>query len=176
MNGALALLITGVITMAGFRFYVRMHNEVLTQDEISEMQHNSRASLEEMVRTLRMAGFKTGGHAPYLINGDSIYVFFSGTQPIDTVLYFLADYDAGEQDSLRQKFSPRYRLMRKFNSDNASTYADNIKSLSFTEIDASTIRIDLDVQTESTDEAFADNHGIRVYDASERVNLRNLKL
>ena len=169
-----ALLITGILAMAGFKFYVRMHNQALAQDEVSEMQQNSRSSMEEMIKTLRMAGYKTGSHLPYLINGDSIYVFFNGTQPIDTVLFYLASYTTYD-DSVRTQ-DQRYQLMVKVNSATPEIYADNIHDISFTTINSSTIRVDLDVQTEKSDEAFADNDGVRVFSCSERVNLRNLKL
>ena len=42
----IALFLTGVITTAGFHFYVKMHNSALTQEEISDMQQKSRASLQ----------------------------------------------------------------------------------------------------------------------------------
>jgi len=49
-----AVLITGILASAGFEFYISMHNQTLAQEEISDMQQASRASLQEITNA---AGF-----------------------------------------------------------------------------------------------------------------------
>jgi prepilin-type N-terminal cleavage/methylation domain-containing protein len=172
----IALLVTGIITAAGFSFYVQMHNSTLTQEEISEMQHSSRVSLEEMAKTLRMAGYKTDGYQPYRINGESLYVFLSITKPVDTVLYYLANYADGElisPDSIGTKFRPR-KLMVKYNNGTPEVYADNISGIRYRVINPTTVEINLTVQTMRSDEAYADTQGYRFHTESEQVKLRNV--
>lgn len=174
----IAMLITGIITAAGFSFYVQMHNSTLTQEDISEMQNSSRVSLEEMAKTLRMAGYKIAGHAPYRINGESLYVFLSISHPVDTVLYFLANYADGEliiADTLSQSLRPR-KLMVKYNNSAPEVYADNINDIHYTVINPSTIEIDLTVQTMRSDEALANNAGYRFHTEVEQVKLRNINI
>ncbi len=172
----ISLFITGLLAAGGFQFYVQMHNTALTQEEVSEMQQSSRASLQEMEKVLRMAGFKLDGHAPYRINGDSLYIFFSGTNPVDTVLYYLEDYSDFElplPDSLDASQKPR-KLMRKTNHEAAAIFADNINDIRYNVVNPSTIEITIVVQPLKADEAYADNGGFRSYTAVERIKLRNL--
>ena len=92
----ISLFITGLLVAAGMKFYVSMHNQALAQEEISYMQQNARSCLQEVSKSLRMAGYKIGSHPAYRINGDSLYVFYNDSQPVDTVLYYLEDYTTSE--------------------------------------------------------------------------------
>lgn len=172
----ISLFITGLIAAAGFQFYIRMHNTALSQEEVSEMQQSSRASLQEMEKVLRMAGYKLASHDPYRINGDSLYIFFSGSNPVDTVLYFLQDYASYElnlPDSLGRAYRPK-KLMRQVNNGSAAVFADNINDIRYTVVNPSTIEITLIVQPLKADEAYNTNKGFRSYTAVERIKLRNL--
>lgn len=172
----IALIITGIIATAGFEFYLKMHNSTLAQEEISDMQQSSRASLERISKSLRMAGFKVNGHPAYRINGESLYVFASISQPVDTILYFLADYDNTELlgvDSLATYLRPR-KLMIKVNSGAPEVFADNIRSLHFRVVNPTTILVSVTVQPLKSDESYATNEGYRMYTANERVKMRNL--
>lgn len=61
-----ALLLTGVVTAAVFQTYVTQHQSYLIQDDISEMQQSARATLDQMSRQIRMAGFSLPqGVAPF---------------------------------------------------------------------------------------------------------------
>jgi len=174
----ISLFITGLLATAGFQFYIQMHNSALSQEEVSEMQQSSRASLQEMGRVLRMAGYKLNGvHAAYRINGDSIYIFFSDTKPIDTILYFLADYGNGDlpmiADSIDDSRKPKM-LMKQVNNTRPEVFADNINNMSFTVVNSSTIEIALVVQPLKSDQTYVGNGGFRSYSAAERIKLRNL--
>ena len=52
-----ALLIMGVVTTAIFQLYIRQHKNYLTQDDVTNIQQNVRASIDELGRQIRMAGF-----------------------------------------------------------------------------------------------------------------------
>jgi len=174
-----SLFLTGVIAATAFEFYVSMHNQTLAQDEISEMQQNARACIIDITKTLRMAGFKVGAHAPFSISGDSLYIFFSDTQPVDTVLYYLASYadyeihgtyaEDGGEGAIRPKM-----LMKKVNSNRPTAFSDNIISLIFTQVSPSMISISITTQVSRADEDYVDNFGYRTYQIDEQVFLRNI--
>ncbi|HUV30791.1 MAG TPA: hypothetical protein VMY05_06875 [Acidobacteriota bacterium] len=52
----IALAITGVVTMAIMKLYLTQHENYLTQDDITTIQQNARASIDELTRQIRMAG------------------------------------------------------------------------------------------------------------------------
>lgn len=175
----LAMFATGLITAAGFQFYVQMHNSAISQEQVSDMQLSSRASLEEICKTLRMAGFKVDeSHPAYAINGESLYVFTNISQPVDTILYFLQDYTNIELDILGSppiELRPR-KLMIQVNSGTPEIFADNIRTLRFRAISSSAVEVALTVQTLKADEKYADNKGYRMQTAMERIKLRNLDI
>lgn len=174
----IALLITGIVSGAALNFYVKMHNHTLTQGEISEMQQNLRASLGEIITSLRKAGYKTGGHAAYHISGDSMYVFYQDTQPIDTVLYYLADLTSTELAAyadLPIRLRP-HKLMKKVNSANPVVFSEFINNLTFTAHSSSCIEVAVSVQPSRLDVDYNENEGFRIYSATERVNIRNMIL
>jgi len=142
------------------------------------MQQNSRASLHEIVKTARMAGYKIGSHIPYRINGDTLVVFYNDTQPVDTFMYFLEDYSSLElsQFAAFDANNIPKKLMKKHNSDGAEIYTDYISGLSYTVVDTNTLQITLVVQASKPDEDFATNEGLRNYTCTQQVNLRNINL
>jgi prepilin-type N-terminal cleavage/methylation domain-containing protein len=168
----IALFLTGVVAAAGFSFYVTMHNQALTQEDISNMQHTNRTTLQEMAKTLRMAGYKLSGHIPYRIAGDSLYVFFSETQPVDTVLYFLQRDPSG---SIDDPWTP-FRMMRQVNGGTAAIFSDAIHSVNYQVIDSATVVIEVETQTESSDESWVQDDGYRTITLTERVTIRNLQI
>lgn len=174
----IAMFITGILAAAGFEFYISMHNQTLAQEEISDMQQASRASLQDITKTLRMAGYKIGAHAPYRINGDSLLIFYSDTQPVDTIMYYLEDYTSAELLSMPTfpTGSSPHKLMKKVNSTAAELFADYITDVTFIAVNASTVQVTIDVQAAQPDEDFVNNGGYRTYTALETVNLRNVAL
>ncbi len=52
----IALFLTGVITMSIMKLYVTQHNNYIVQDDVTAIQQNARASIDEMTRQIRMAG------------------------------------------------------------------------------------------------------------------------
>ena len=174
----IALLITGIVSASAFNFYIKVHNHTLTQDEISTMQQNLRASMDEMIRSLRMAGYKTGTHPAYRLNGDSLYVFYQDTQLIDTILYFPANLSSGElaaYPDLPSGLYPR-KLMKQINNQAPEVFSENISAISFTALSSSAIEVAMSVMPSRPDLDFNENSGYRVYSATERVSIRNMAL
>jgi len=52
-----ALVITGIITTAILHTYIIQHKNYLIQEDITEIQQNARASIDELARQVRMAGY-----------------------------------------------------------------------------------------------------------------------
>jgi len=174
----IALALTGVISIAGYRFYETMANQTVTQEEISDVQLNGRNILYEIAKTARLAGYKVGAHDPYEIStyGDSLSVYYSLDNPMDTVIFYLEDYDEDLEASfisgLPEGKIPK-KLFKEVNGT-ASLYADYVTAVSFDTLSANVIEITLQVQTSRVDQTLERADGIRSYTYTERVTLRNL--
>ena len=53
----IAVLITGIVTSSILQVYVTQHKNYMTQDDITNIQQNARASIDELSRQIRLAGF-----------------------------------------------------------------------------------------------------------------------
>lgn len=56
MEVLIALFLTGIITAAIFQVYINQHKNWSIQSEVTDMQQNARAAIDELTRQLRMAG------------------------------------------------------------------------------------------------------------------------
>ncbi|MFC1475098.1 PilW family protein [Candidatus Zixiibacteriota bacterium] len=179
----IAVLLSGLVLTSGYKFYSAAQSQTTIQMELSKIQNMARSSLDDIKRTLRQAGYKLTSHDPYLINGDSMMVFFNVHNPVDTVSYFLTDpstvngtmnidgYDIG----LPQKIdNTTYCLVKSCSFGTASVYSDNIVSLKFLKLKENVIRITITTQSEYPDEAYNLNNGYRRWTLSEEVCLRNI--
>jgi prepilin-type N-terminal cleavage/methylation domain-containing protein len=175
MELLIAVLITGIVSTAGFQFYGSVQNQSLVQQDVSDMQLSARASLDDITRTLRMAGYKLPtGHPPYKVSGDSLYVYYSGANPVDTVLYYLKPNTVlGE--GAPKGWKPNY-IMKKTNGGAAAIFNDVIRSVTFTKIDTATFEISVEAQTPKADNEVEANSGYRSFTSTERVTIRNLNL
>ncbi len=174
----IAGLITGILATASFRFYTSMHNQTETQYEVSEVQHQCRASVNDIKKTLRQAGFKLIGHPAAEMNGDSLAIYFSETQPVDTVLYYLEEFN--DYDYLQMPDLPDgqklYRLMKRRNSNTPEIYTDYIVDIDFTQLDTRTMQITVTAQVSKKDDSYEENGGFRTWTLDEQVTLRNVTI
>lgn len=53
----IALFLTGIITTAVLKLYVTQHQSYIVQDDVATIQQNARASIDELTRQIRMAGY-----------------------------------------------------------------------------------------------------------------------
>lgn len=53
----IALAITGVVTLAVFKAYITQHRNYIVQEDVTEIQQNARAAIDEITRHVRMAGY-----------------------------------------------------------------------------------------------------------------------
>lgn len=173
----IAVFITGIISTAAFQFYSKAGHQSEVQYDISEMRQLCRSCIFDIRKTLRSAGYMIPGHVPFEIKGDSLAVYFSDTQPVDTTLYFLQEIS----DSAYQKVPglvtgmKLYFLMKQINSNPPVIYADFITNASYTLMDKSNILVSLTTQVPRGDDTYQTNGGFRQFTISERVNIRNVK-
>lgn len=171
----IALLLTGILATAAFKFFTNISHQAGVQLDISEMQTLCRASMEDIRKSVRSAGYMVAGPA-YEIHGCSLLVFYSVTQPVDTTAYFLTEFSDAEYQSVPGLSSSLkvYKLMKQINSEDPSVYADYITDMSFKQIDPSNLLISITTQVPREDFTYANNEGFRTYTLTERVNLRNV--
>lgn len=171
----IATLITGVMTTAAFQFLVTMQNQSEAQQNLSEAQLLCRNSLMDIKKNLRMAGYKITGHPAYEVKGDTLAVYVSQSQPVDTILYFLQEFNDGEYASMPDLPEGRqvYRLIKQTNSDPADEFADYILNVLYDLTDPSNVIVRVTTQSPRPDEDYPFFNGYRSYSLSERVKIRN---
>ncbi|MEK7774562.1 MAG: prepilin-type N-terminal cleavage/methylation domain-containing protein [Candidatus Zixiibacteriota bacterium] len=169
-------LMASIISFASFEFYGKMHNSTLSQEDVSDMQMTCRNTLDEMSKTIGNAGFKIYSGAGYSVVGDSIKVFYQGTNPVDSVVYFLQEFTSTDYDKVAGRTADMhyYKLMKKENGAAAVEFATNIKTLTYNVISANTIDLVLTLWTGRIDDDYSFDNGFRTLSATQRVYLRNL--
>ena len=84
-----ALAMTGIITVAIFKTYTTQHKSYLIQEDITDIQQNARASIDELARHIRMAGYDLpdglSAITPSNTNPDTITITYR-TDNCDTYL------------------------------------------------------------------------------------------
>jgi hypothetical protein len=170
----IALLLTGILATACFKFFTHVSHQAGVQLDISEMQTLCRASMEDIRKTVRSAGYMIEGPA-YEIQGCSLLVFYSVTQPVDTTSYFLTEFTDEEYQRVPGLDGNLqvYKLMKQVNSEDPSVYADFITDMSFRQLSPSSILISITTQVPREDYTYANNEGFRTYTLTERVHVRN---
>jgi Tfp pilus assembly protein PilV len=77
----IALALTGIITTAVLGLYYRQHRNYMIQDDVTNIQATARASIDELTRQIRMAGYQLPAGVPALqaFNGnpDTIVVNYN---------------------------------------------------------------------------------------------------
>jgi type IV pilus assembly protein PilW len=146
-----AMAITAVVMGAVYSLYKTQQDSYIAQDQVVEMQQNVRASLYQMARDLRMAGFNpqrapnVGGFVTQLPDDgggttttDSTNIAFTIDQNANGVI----DVDADDEQIAYRIFTdvPNdiYRLEKfRVSDDTWQTVADNIRALDFVYLDPS---------------------------------------
>ena len=171
----IAALITGVMTTVAFQFLVAMQNQSEAQQNLSEAQLLCRNSLMDIKKNLRMAGYKITGHPAYEVKGDTLAVYVSRSQPVDTILYYLQEFNDGEYATMPDLPEGRqvYRLMKQTNSDPPGEFADYILNIQYDLTDPSNVVARVTTQAPRPDEDYPSFNGYRSYSLSERIKIRN---
>ena len=172
----IAAVITGIIATSAFQFYTKMHEQSEHQFNVSEMHQLARTSMYDIKNSLMQAGFKVGAHPPYEINGDTLAVYYSDTQPVDTILYYLVEYTYAEYANVSElpQSHQLYKLYKKVNSDAAALYADYVVGINYNQVDAANFIVTMVVHSLKKDDSYQPNDGFRTFTVSERINIRNV--
>ncbi|MDF1544031.1 MAG: hypothetical protein P1R58_02880 [bacterium] len=172
----ISALMVGIITTAAFQFYVSIHTQSEKQYEQSEVQAVCRASIFDIKKTLRMAGFRVGGHAPYEISNDTLSIYMNTTGTMDTIRYYLEEFTDWEYGQLPGFPSGKqlFRLMKQTNSDPPAIFSEYISSMTYTVVDASNITISVTAYVTKVDETYSPDGGYRSFSIGDRINLRNV--
>ena len=150
----IAALMTGVITAATFQFYVRMDSQTEAQFQLSEAQHLARASMHDIKKNLRMAGYKLPvGHVPFTVSGDTLIIYREGIQPVDTIIYTLEEFNDIEYYRVGNLPSGQqlWKLMKQTNSGTPQVFADFLTGIRYNQLSTSSMEISLQVQTAKED-------------------------
>jgi hypothetical protein len=169
-------LITALVAAGGFHFYAKFHHMGESQSNISELQSMGRNTLQELRKTLRMAGYNLDTHPPYEVKGDTVAVYYSMTQPVDTILYFLTELTSAEYDAIpgRPLDMHIYKLMKRTNSAAPTLFSDFVSRVNVVPIDARNVAVAVTVQANRVDDKYVPNDGFRTYSIGERVLMRNV--
>jgi hypothetical protein len=142
MELLIVALMTSIIAAAGMEFFIRVNQQYVSQDGITEMQQNVRASLQEICREMRMAGFNT----PDTVNAYSI-ANMSGSPDSLTVNRdtLSIQYYVDESDTLHPA------LMKSVNG-NPEIYADDISDLQIGLVGPGTFQISITAKSFRSDD------------------------
>ena len=83
MEVLVALFLAGLVTAAVFEIYISQHKNWMIQDDVTDIQQNARAAIDELARNVRMAGyalpFGLDAIEAYDTNPDTIIInYYSG--------------------------------------------------------------------------------------------------
>ncbi len=172
----IAAIITGIIATSAFSFYTKMSEQSEHQFNVSEMHQLCRTSLYDIRRTLMQAGFKLTAHPAYEVKGDTLAVYYSDTQPVDTILYYLVEYNDAEYAAIADlpQSHQLFKLYKKVNSDAPALFADYIVDIIYNQVDAANMIVSISVHSLLKDDSYQPNDGFRTYRVSERINIRNV--
>ncbi len=172
----IASVITSIIATASFSFYIKMSEQSEHQFDVSEMHQLCRTSLYDIKKNLMQAGFKLTGHPPYEVKGDTLAVYYSDTQPVDTILYYLVEYNDAEYAEVGDlpMSHQLFKLYKQVNSDAPALFADYVIDINYNQVDAANMIVSIGVHSLRKDDSYQPNDGFRTYRASERINIRNV--
>jgi len=169
----IALMLTGVLTAASFKFYQASHGEAMVQQDISDLQLVCRNTLCEIKKTLRLAGYKVGSHDAFEFVGDTLCIYMQGTQPIDTVRYYLAALPTSVTPD--NKTRTIYELRKQINSNPYNAFAEYISAVNYNVMDSANVEITVSAEAERQDPDYDQNNGYRTCSLTERVKIRNVR-
>ncbi len=117
----IACLLTFILGAAALEFYSSQHNTWLAQTDISDMQQNVRALLDELSRNIRSAGYGIMSTHPRIwVFPDTLMIFRKNSTKIDTTRYYVCTVD-----------SLHPNLVKQINLNSPEVFAENIESVRF---------------------------------------------
>jgi len=161
----IAAMLTIVISSAALTFLAHSNQQYLSQEEISEMQQSIRASIQEVVKQLRMAGFGLADTVPPIVI-DSV-AGASDTLTVFRDTFAIKFYLDTVTDSLHPS------LIKEVNNV-PSIYATDISQFQASWIPPKSIRITISAKTAKADYDIGGGNALGRTE-SQVVNLRNIR-
>ncbi len=156
-------LMTSIVAAAGFHFFVRVNQQYMSQEDITEMQQNARASLQELCREIRMAGFNT----PDTVGA---YELVDLTGNADTLTInrdtLAIKYYVDKSDTL-------HPMLMKAVNGNSEIYADEISDMQIDVVSASSIEVSITANSVKFDDQVMNGHKFE-RTLTQIVSLRNI--
>jgi|WetSurMetagenome_2_1015567.scaffolds.fasta_scaffold26115_3 type II secretory pathway pseudopilin PulG len=159
----IAAIMTISVVSAAFNFYVKSHQQYISQEDISEAQENLRASVEEIGRQIRMAGYNLPDSIqPIIIDsvstGSDTLVINRDTL---TIRYYVDQTDTLNPTLIKEV------------EGRAEIYSEQIKNFQVTPLSNMALRITLQSQGYKYDHDI--RHGKRVERTESKVvTIRNI--
>jgi hypothetical protein len=159
----IAALMTVAVTSAAFKFYITSHQQYISQEDISDAQENLRASVDEIGRQLRMAGF----NIPDSINAFEIDSVSAGSDTLVinrdtlTIRYYIDQTDSLNPTLIKEV------------QGNAAIFAEQIADLEISQISSRAIRITLQSQGYRNDDDIRNGERVERTE-SQIVTIRNV--
>jgi Tfp pilus assembly protein PilW len=136
------------------------------QNDVSEVQQNARVCLDEIARTLRMAGYNVpSGHPAFVAGNDSLTVYLERAGKVDTICYFIQ-----VPDTLHSF------LVRHVAGEFPAVFADGVEGIAVTQSSARIFQLSLTARSEHSDEQMFPGDGHRRRTLSTDVMIRNLSI
>ncbi len=116
-----AVLITFIVGSAALEFYASQHNQWLAQTDISDMQQNVRALLDELTKNIRSAGYGIiVSHPRVDVTSQTLTIYRKDSTKIDTIRYYVSSADPDHPN-----------LVKQINQDSPQVFAEDIESVQF---------------------------------------------
>ncbi|MEW5876311.1 MAG: hypothetical protein AB1752_14175 [Candidatus Zixiibacteriota bacterium] len=159
---AFLTVLLGAFTM---EFYVSQHKAWLVEVEVSDIQQNARAALDEIATHMRICGYHVGAHPAYASGADTVISYYQNdsTAHLDTVMFFV---DAAD--------SSRPMLMRRLNAGSAEPFAEFVESMRLTVLTPDLVELSLTARGEDPDDELIHGDGYRRRTLTSQVKIRNL--
>jgi type II secretory pathway pseudopilin PulG len=117
-------VLSGFVSLAAMNFYQQQHSQLIQQTDASDTQQSIRATMNELTRDLRMAGYRAFGANAVEVSGGGTRIlirYHDGTAVRAKAFYLQANSYTGRTD-----------LMVAVDKDLPATYAEGIDSVLFT--------------------------------------------
>jgi len=162
----MSLLVAG----ASLHFYLSQHKSWLAQNDVSDVQQNARASLDEIAAQLRMAGYGTSTYPSFVVGTNSLTVYAVRDSQIDTVNYFVGygDYIGYAE------YSNTPMLFRRINKGAPEVFAEGVETLKVRQLTGTLFEIAIIARSSHTDEGAIDRDGYRRRELTTRIRIRNI--
>lgn len=171
----ISAVLMGLVSISAMNFYQQQHSGYLQQADVTDTQQSLRATMNELTRLIRMAGYRANGaEAVQISTGGRIIVlrYFDGKDVTAQAFYLLANVETGRND-----------LVTLVGKGLPTTFAEGIDSILFTPGGTGAgvrwVTVDLVAKTASEGFQSAEKDGLKIRDAhlyrrlTSRIAIRN---